>query len=388
MIIALVFFLTPAIALGVGVQPAEFENRPLAAAPSLTAGWGFFTELPAWAADRLPFRDAAVRSSDLISREVFGEPTELDTRRPAAGPVIAPVAPDPTVLPAAGYPQVIEGDRGWLYFGYDVEGKCAPVRPLDEVISGLRGLRAAVEASGRRFVLVVAPDKSTMVPRPLPDRFAGQRCAQERGAQFWHRVTTEAGAIDLRPDLDALAAAGVPIYRKLDTHWTDAGSLTLVRSLADTIQPGASRSWRIAPGRMRQAAADLPPLIGRTGTDSGRSYLLAPDGQQDRTRPYAEDMRTPVHFRSAPAAGMVTAPVAMLTDSFSLPASRYLAATFSDLTTVFYASDLKTVTDVMAAGNVVVLEVVERNLASGTPPVLDDVAIERIAAVLKARPVR
>lgn len=406
LIAALIFFLTPALALGVGVHPAKFENRELTDAPSVSDGWSSLTDLRAWAADQLPFRDAAVRTSDWISRGVFGEPAPLGgppltavggSPAVSGGPpaaVVGPVAPAPALdaaPPAAGYPKVIEGEQGWLYFGFDVEGKCAPLRPLDEVIGGLQRLRAVVEASGRTFVLVVPPDKSTVVPGHLPDSYAGQECARAHGAQFWRRATTEAGAIDLRPALGALSRSGVPIYNKLDTHWTDAGSLTMVRSVADAIQPGVTRSWRTEPGQLRESQADLPRLLGRTATDRIRMYALAPDGKRDRARAYAGQMTAPVHYESAPGTGMVTAPVAMLTDSFSLVASRYLAATFSDLTAVFYGTadpDLDTVADTMAGGEVVVLEVVERNLASGMPSLLDDASIDHIAEVLKARPVR
>lgn len=394
LIAALVFFLTPLLALGVGVRPAEFENRELADAPS--AGWNFFDGLSAWAADHLPFRDAAVRTADQISRSVFGE-TALAERAPST---VAPVVAPPAVVPAtpttpgvpslAGYPVVIEGKEGWLYFGYDVEGKCAPIRPLDEVITGLQRLRAVVEASGRSFVLVVAPDKTTAVPAQLPDSFAGQRCARERGEQFWPRITTQAGALDLRPAIADLAAAGVPVYNQFDTHWTDAGSLTMVRAVAEAIQPEVSRPWKVEPGPVRDYEADLPRLLGRTGTDRIQMYSLAPDGQQDRTVLYSGQMNSPVHFTSVPTDGMVTTPVAMVTDSFVLTASRYLGATFSDLTAVFYGTtttDVSPIADVMAGGKVVVLEVVERNLAGGLPTLLDDRAIDRIDEVLKARPV-
>lgn len=416
LIAAVVFFLTPLLAFAAGVRPAKFENRELTEPPSISDGWGLVTGLPGWAADQLPFRDAAVRSSDWISRSVFGEPAPLGSpppgvlddspagtpggaapgtvgapagAQPGVGPI--PVAPLPDGPPAAGYPTVIEGESGWLYFGYDVEGKCAPERPLGEVISGLRRLRAAVEASGRRFVLVVAPDKSTAVPGNLPESYPGQGCARAQSERFWSRISTDAEAIDLRPPLRALARSGVPIYNKLDTHWTDAGSLTMVRAVADAIEPGVTRSWRTEPGRIRTSEADLPRLLGRTGTNRVRMYSLAPDGKRDRTPGYADRMLEPVRFESATGRGVVRTPVAMLTDSFSLPASRYLAAAFGDLTAVFYAtaeSDLQQVTEVVAGSEVVVLEVVERNLASGMPSLLDDDSIDRIAEELKARPVR
>jgi hypothetical protein len=394
LVAAVIFFLTPLLVLALGARPAHFENRALAGPPSLRDGWGFFTDLPAWAADRLPFRDAAVGTSDWISRDLFGETALFDSMRPSSAPLVGPVAPPPSVAdlrPPSSYPKVIEGKDGWLYFGYDVEGKCAPTRSSDEVISGLQRLRAAVEASGRRFVLVIPPDKSTAVPGHLPDSFAGQECARAQSRQFWQRVTGEAGALDLRKPIAALGSTGVPVYNTLDTHWTDAGSLTMVRSLAEQIRPGVSERWRAEPGQQRETPADLPRLLGHTGADRVRMYSLAPDGKTDRARPYIADMRTPTRIASRPGQGMVNTPVALVGDSFTLPASRYLAATFSDLTVIAYgttSTDVDTVADTMARGDVVVLEVVERNLAGGLPTLFDDTAIDRISEVLKARPVK
>lgn len=394
LIAAVVFFLAPLLAILLGVRPAQFENRRLAQAPSISNGWGFFTGMSAWASDRLPFRDSAVRSTDWISRNVFGETALFDTMRPTSPPALGPVAPLPAssdLRPPSSYPQVIEGKDGWLYFGYDVEGKCAPTRSRDEVISSLQRLRAAVEASGRQFVLVVPPDKTTAVPGHLPDSYAGRDCARAQSQDFWRRVTTQAGALDLRKPLAALGNTGVPTYNTLDTHWTDAGSLTMVRSLAEQIRPGVSDQWRAEPRRQRQTTADLPRLLGRTGADLIRMYSLAPDGLHDRTKPYITDINKPAHITSPPGPGMVTTPVTMIGDSFSLAPSRYLGATFSNLTVLAYSTtstDVDALARTMAGGDVVVLEVVERNLAGGLPTLLDPGAIDRIGAVLKSRPVK
>src|ERR1700754_2012621 len=92
-----------------------------------------------------------------------------DGQSPARGPAGRVAPPDPSEedrerVREAGFPRVIEGSKGWLYLGYDMLGACLPEQPLDDVIGSLKRLRDAVESSGRKFVLIVAPDKSTMVP--------------------------------------------------------------------------------------------------------------------------------------------------------------------------------------------------------------------------------
>ncbi len=396
LICAAVFFLIPLLAFVLGARAPDFENRRLADFPSPGDGWGFFTGLSAWATDHLVGRDLAVRVSDGISRGVFGEPSRSGTADLPSEAAVGPVAPAPVLgesgsVPSTGFPPVIEGKDGWLYFGYDVEGKCQPYRPLEEVIANLGRLRAALEASGRDFVLVVPPDKSTAVPQHLPDGYAGKGCAEAYRARFWAALTSQAGAVDLRPGLRRTASRGVPIYHRLDSHWTDAGALVMVSELAEELRPGVSAGWRIEQSNTLRYRADLPTMIGRKLTEQGRSYSLAPDSRQDRTRPYITDMRGPVQIGATGGAGTVDRKVAMLSDSFSYAATRYLGAVFSNLLAVPYATaaeDPQLVADVLADHEVVVLEIVERNLSAGFAPILDPAVIDVIVTELTARPLR
>jgi len=399
---ALVFFLVPVLAVSLGVRPAEFENRALAGFPTPTDGWGFFTGLPAWASDHLPFRDVAVRVVDGLSRGAFGESATLgpgtDGHAGPVGPVAPPAATSPpepagpadpsTSIPGV-FPQVIEGEDGWLYFGYDVEGKCAPTQPLTDTIVAVSRLRTAVEASGRRFVLVVPPDKTTAQPEFLPADHPGLDCAQAATRDFWRRVPAEAGAIDLRTELRQLSTPSRPIYHRLDTHWTDRGAVMMVRTLAEEIAPGVTRRWDVEQVRTVQSGADLPNLLGRTGVNFFEQYSLAPSDGGDRTGRYLDDLREPVRIGTGPASGVVPGSVVLLGDSFIQSSARYLAAGFAEVHVVSYATaapEPQRIADLMADQEVIVLEVVERNLAAGTVPLLDPAALDVVIRELATRP--
>ncbi|HEY3262416.1 MAG TPA: hypothetical protein VGJ95_19475 [Pseudonocardiaceae bacterium] len=402
LICAAVFFVVPALTLAIGVRPAEFENHRLAGFPSPLAGWGFFAGLPDWAIDHMPFRDSAIRGVDRISRGVFGEPSPFVQQKwPAQAPPFAPPTTAGVQSPpglaeppmAAGFPKVIEGKDGWLYYGFDVQGKCRPLRSMDEVIGNLIRLRTAVEASGRRFVLVVPPDKTTAVPDHMPDTFVGKSCAAATSEEFWRRVRTEAGALDLLDGVRQIATVdGHPPYHQLDTHWDDRGAIMMVRQVAEQLQPGVSTGWQIRPERSAEAAADLPKLLGRGGHNVGQLYSLAPDGGRDRTRQPLEDLRGAVRLHATTGAGMITEPVGVLSDSFLLPASRYLPAAFSDIDMVYYTSltgaEASDAVKVLVDADVVVVEAVERNLASGMAPVVDPAVVSIIADELAVHPRR
>lgn len=395
---AAVFFVVPALAMVAGVRAPEIENHALASFPSPLDGWAFFGGMSDWATDNLPFRDSAIRAAGDISRGVFVEPPPSDYS--PRGQLQVPLAPTATTPPsqpdepsvAAGFPKVIEGKQGWLYLGFDIQGKCRPLQPMDDIISNLRRVRDAVERSGRRFVLVVPPDKSTVVTEFLPDTYVGKACAQAASGQFWQRLSTEVGVLDLRANLQGITeAGGGPPYRQIDTHWDDRGALMMVRRLADRLEPGITAGWKVTPERVNQYRADLSKMLGRDGYGDVQVYSLSPDGRQDRTRVPVSDLRSPVNLRASAVDGMVGTSVGILSDSFILATTRYLPAAFAAVDVVFYNSletDPAATLDVITRNDVVVFEVVERNLASGLATLIEPEMVDLVVRHLEANPRR
>ncbi len=400
LICALVFFLAPMVSLGVFGRPAAFENHQLHDFPSLSDGWGFFSGLSAWATDWLPGRQAAVQAEDAISRSVFGEPPSLGSQ--GTQPGVGPVANQPPARPETGpvqgqtnsnYPPVVEGRDGWLYLGNDMYAKCNPIIPSADVIGELIGLRQAVEASGRRLVLIVPPDKSDIFPQFLPDQYAGKDCAPVAARTMWQRLDTEVGYLDLRqPLLAESRRQGAPIYFKQDTHWQFHGGLTMVRALAENLRPGVTRTWRTAPKETFDKQTDLPPLIGRTGSEPAVLESLAPDGGADRTRTFFGQPNTsPIELHGRPATGTVSDKVAMIGDSFTGFANMYLAAAFTDLTIMhsdYVQQDASAAAAKLVDSDVVVIEIAERNLIGGQSPILAPAVVKTLSEQLANHPRR
>lgn len=397
LVAAALFFGLPLLLMLLGVRASEIENRKLAEFPAPAEGWQFFAGVDRWATDHLPIRGAALDAVSAVSRGVFGEPPAF--ARPAAGPAApsGPVAPpvsaaeDKEKVRKAAFPRVIEGRDGWLYLGYDVQGACLPDRPAADVIAALRRLRSAVEASGRKFVLVVPPNKTTMVPQHLPETYVGQACARQAREAFWSTVAPAAGAIDLRGVLSKAAVrAGAPLYSGVDTHWTREGALHMTRAVAEAVQPGVASSWRSMPAGWDTHAGDLPPMLGRNGTYQSLNHALAPDGMRVRTRPVAGDFRDRVlRLGQGPGQGVVGAKVGMIADSFSEPAKSFLDAGFADLTVVhadLVGADPRAIGAAFAETDAVVFEVVERSLVGGDNPVLDPTVLAALTAELAAHP--
>jgi hypothetical protein len=402
LICAVVFFATPTLMWVFGARPSEIENHRLAGFPSLSSGWGFFTGLPTWATDQLTFRSAAIQAADGISETIFGEPAPHDqSGTNDSGPLPGGPPPGSSGTPApsnggsgpldqAGYRQVVEGSDGWLYYGLDAEAKCAPTRPLAETLARIKELRDIVVSSGRQFVWVVPPDKSTVVPQYLPSSYPGKDCHDAAEGPTWAQIDA-GGAVDLRAGLaEAGRQVGHPVYPPNDTHWTDEGGLVMAASVANAVQPGVTRTWKWNAVGSYTTTADLPPLLGKQGDKNLVVYSLRPDGVTDRAGKITE-IDTPVVSDTPPLTGMVNKKTLIYGDSFTMASSRYLEGAFSNLTMLaFYTT--KTTEDQaiqqFVNSDVVVLETVERSISGGYLPFFDDALLNALRTQLAAHPVK
>jgi hypothetical protein len=389
LVCTVIFFLGPLAGLVLFGQPKAIENRPLHPFPSLSQGWGFFTALGPWAVDSLSFRSGAIQADDHISRGVFGEPPALGT----GGGDAAPGGTSAPPRPAAVFPQVIEGTNGWLYYGEDVRAKCQPTASLDAVLQSVLRLKKDVLGSGRRFVLVVPPDKSTSEPQNLPAQFEGKDCAKELSDAFWPRIVKEAGAIDLRDDIHAAEQqSGASLYFPQDSHWTFAGGVLMTRAVANAIVPGVDSTWQVAKGQPYSGPADLPPLIGRTGVDNTDRLTLAPDGVTDRSYQVPFDARNVLTFRTAgDVKGMVGGTTTWLGDSFTTWATPSIAAAFQNVNVVQGAkiqNDPAAVAQLMVDSDTIVVEMVERGVAPGVSTELEPKILDTLAGAMVTHPRR
>ncbi|GAA1237760.1 hypothetical protein GCM10009676_22790 [Prauserella halophila] len=405
LVCAAVFFAVPALGWVFGGRPSEIENRELADFPGIADGWGFFTGMSQWATDHLVFRDAAIEAADGISHGVFGEPAPMGQGE-GAGPI--PGVPDgprdkgddgdsqqQQQRQSAGYAEVIEGSDGWLYYGDDITDKCFPERPLTETFERLDRIRHAVEASGRRFVLTIAPDKTTMVPQHLPDSYAGKDCAAEATEQFWKLAEQQQNFLDIRPSLEDVAEQlGRPPYFANDTHWTDDGAMMLTRDIAEELQPGVTDSWRNRGVGWSASDGDLASMLGRSAPKTWIRYQLMPDGSTDRTHDALRKFDGPERYDADAGKdieGTIGAPTALIGDSFTFASSRYLPAAFADLTLLSYpqlGDHKKATIDTFIRSEIVVVQTVERSVAEGDLPLIDEGFIKMVERRLAANPIR
>jgi hypothetical protein len=397
-LLALAFFFVPLGAFLVGSRAQAIENRPLAEFPSLSEGWSFFPQFTAWATDHLPLRSDAVRGNAALSEAVFGEAPSYRTDTgggPAAGVPSGDSTPTDTAQ-APQYPQVLAGQDGWLYYGQDVQLLCQATRPVQEVLDRLNRLARAVETSGRRFVLTVPPDKSTIYPLALPETYLGKQCSTDRRQEFWDALeqTPPEAYLDLKGPLEqAQNASAEPIYRPKDTHWAPRGAEVYVRALAERLDPALLQDTQFTDNGTVSEPGDLATMLGQPGDDQVQDVQLhragvTPVGRDTLDLP--EMPYTPETFTNASTGAPLFQPSTLLLgDSFSSASRTMLGQLFSNVTVLHneVASQFpQAVADLMASSDIVVYEIVERTISSGGGALIDDASLSAIEATLAAQP--
>lgn len=281
-IVAVAFFATPVALRAVGITARPFENRRLAEAPSLSQGWDAFDQATRFLTDRMPLREEAVRADSYISRRIFDTTPRYAARGAAARADRA--------LPFAGAQQgdgaagaggaagqatrVDEGKDGWLYLADEFTAACSPTVPIERALGAWRRLVSIVRASGRRAVVLVAPDKGSVYPEHVSLGPRTSACARRGKERLWtllERAPRSDGVIALRRALLSRKrrSRGL-LYSRTDSHWNQRGATTLVEAALRYVGGGVevARGEIVERGNVT-FTGDLTTLLGDPQTETG-----------------------------------------------------------------------------------------------------------------------
>ncbi|MEO6714737.1 MAG: hypothetical protein ABIM89_15105 [Mycobacteriales bacterium] len=396
--LALAFFFGPALSLAFGVRPRAIENRRLADAPRLSQGWDVFPAIDVWATDHLPLRDRAVRTNTWASRKFLRELPSYGGAPKAKGvaglpadtpPLQPPPRPDGGLRPFAGpavdgpvtIPTVVRGRDDMLFFGVDFRVACSPNawQPAD-VHARLGRLDRVVAKSGRRLVVVIPPNKSTIETESLPADFPGRECSAERRDAFWQQTARfdRRWYVDMRAPLEAARSRG-ELYRRSDTHWSPMSAAIYAEQLARNLDPRLWDRTTVRETGSRPVDGDLAALLGTPRKDIVRDFVVVRDGV-------------------TPAAGSTGRAVRNTTSSAPLfePHTLFIGDSVTDvswsaLAPIFRSADRlkaafnlrnQALLDALEEADVIVLEIVERDIVGGRAATLSDASLEWLEAHL------
>lgn len=209
-VIAFGLFLALPLALSLVRQPGqpESENRPLHVAPRYPRERWQFQSFPfvfdAYFADRTGFRKELLR---LRRQAIYG----------ALGDTTSDL--------------VIPGRDGWLFMNVAGPTGLPAVQPdkkadLREWAKALEERRRWLAERGIRYVVVVAPEKSSVYPEFLPE-WVRRHPPTDNTAILKETVSF----VDPLPAILAAKETGQQLYYRRDSHWTDAGTFPAYREL-------------------------------------------------------------------------------------------------------------------------------------------------------------
>ena len=241
-----------------GQQDTSQENRYLADYPTLVdedegLNPQFDSDFEDWIRDHFGFRTQAVRAYALA---------------------------DYRLLNTSANASVIAGRDGWLYFDETVPDYTGEGRLSQEAVARIAGnlerLAQSLERRGARLYVAIVPNKSTIYPQYMPERYAMRR---DEGNIPLLREACEGLPltwIDLVTPLREAAQGDTLVYLRTDTHWNALGAAICAEQVLSAMGREAG-GYRVLGeedlsngdlARMLGAPHDLVERVPRIETDA------------------------------------------------------------------------------------------------------------------------
>ncbi len=272
--LALVFFLGPLALIAAGQHGEPLPAEHPARAPGVSQGWGFFDAATPYLTQQLPYRNRAVTAYNWIFRHVFGTTPSYGAATAGGGALPFGGLPGSnsggyaqTGGATAGHPLVAVGRDGWLFLQGELDTLCAPPVAFGTAIARWVRFVQEIRASGRRVVLLIVPEKSTIYPEYVTPGTLNWTCAEDAKARLWSAIESvhQPGFVPLRQRLLAEKRQDPArlLYLPFDSHWNFFGGLLLVQTALQTL----GGPVQVAPGEghvvgNRYYTGDLSTLLG------------------------------------------------------------------------------------------------------------------------------
>ena len=264
------------------------------------------------------------------------------------------------LLHSSAEPQVVLGKEGELFYASTVDdytGSGLSDATLRRLAAHLKEVQDALEARGIHFLFAAAPNKSSLIPSAMPDRYpedlAGSNARRLLPLLREYGVRTA--------DLYAPLTGRQDLYYRTDSHWTAEGAALA----ADTLLASLGRESGFFAGPFEEQGmhiGDLYQMLFPTGQGRETELIYAPGFTYET----ASDPRggNAITIRTVCETG--NGSLYCLRDSFGIALYPYLAEAFA--TAEFSRSaDYSLAAFESVDADVVILEIVERNLAQLLP---------------------
>ena len=321
--IAFLLFFGPILAYAGGHRGAPVENRPPTDFSELTVSWDGFSILSKFISDRIPLRSRAIKSDGWIDQHVFQED-------PAFG--------------GGSSPLVIHGTDGYLFLAEDFNNACGPTGTIDGAIANLISLSEIILDSGRKPLMMVPPNKSTLMSQFLPQDLAKKDCWTSFTNALWGSLqnTDIPGYIDLRSLFEnETSRTREPQYLRKDSHWNSAGSFVAIKAAVNYYDSQVWKDDQIKYSGLTTYVGDLTTLEGLPENDQSGSFDLNRSDISEISREvYSPDLGN-LNLRirqSGPSASLVKGKTLLISDSFGEVSLHRIAPFFEELTFMHFGN--------------------------------------------------
>lgn len=315
------------------------DNRTLAAAPQLVTEEGinssFGTQAETWLSEHVGYRQEIITAWNLAQYRLFG---------------------------TSGVPKVTAGKDGWLFFTEAVEdtrGKTLYTeRACSRIAKTVELMNEYAEENGSLFIFAVAPNKTSVYPQYLkggtyisPETNLSRINELLENKEYYvnlHELFTE--KLDSRTE---------QYYYRYDSHWNNLGALEVYRALQQNI------SQRI-PGYTFDAYEDIQTEQSEHTGDLGKMMLPGSPPSESEQSPVYEGEYTskrpitdPLYFQIETQSQLEAPSLYVCRDSFGSALIEPLSSNFSH---VFYSTSLPYKLSDAVEYDIVIVEIVERNM--------------------------
>ncbi len=337
--------------LAFGLQTKLDEKRHLAPAPAFKAERllksNYYAKLGRFLEDRHPYRRPFIVAKNWIDYYIF------DT------------SPSPLVH---------IGTDGWLYYKRGMrdyfKNSCNKREKARNIARELNSIEKVINASGKRFFLIVAPDKATIYPEHVGIERRPGSCGKSFYDLFLDALKEFPVRGFIRLDKKLIAAKKDSLlYFKKGTHWNYRGSVLVSKVILERLST-AERRGRMPHIRFthRKIKRDLADLLGinlyemaETARITGKAGTVSTEKM-----PRLSNGMTHIRMRAVSKTQSPLLPRTVIyRDSFMTLPFTIIDGSFDRLDAL-WAHRLplydKKYLDLTSASNIIILEVVERDL--------------------------
>lgn len=237
---------------------------------------------------------------------------------------------------------VILGDHGWLYFTSTLDDFAGNHRlDVQKAAANLELMGAHCETNGVRFLFAGIPNKNTLYPNEMPNRYAASP------VHDLHRLIQTADV----PMLDVLSLQ--PHYFAHDSHWNSMGAAITADAINFAL--GRSSSYQDGPFTDQPHRGDLFEMLYPAAVDNE----LSPVYTGPLSFRYTENSGTKPDSITIRTESGAEGSLLLYRDSFGNLLYPYLADSFRHA--VFSRSNIYDLSGLEGV-SAVVIELVERNL--------------------------